>query len=130
MAAAVNTMIRPWWNGADDQVREELVPGEHRDIVPRQRGQHSGVGQQVPYRVEAEQRGEHRAHRRQVADLRGHRPRTPWARSPALSALGRVAARPTIISEKKIPIDRDMPKFWNVERMPEATPRSRAGRCS
>src|SRR5215831_10288381 len=52
---------------------------------------------------------------------------TPWARSPALSVLGSVAASPAIISEKKIPIDRDMPEFWNVERMPEATPRWRAG---
>ena len=38
-----------------------------------------------------------------------------------------MAASPAIISEKKIPIDRDMPEFWNVERMPEATPRCLAG---
>ena len=38
-----------------------------------------------------------------------------------------MAASPAIISEKKMPIDSDMPEFWNVERMPEAAPRSRAG---
>ena len=52
---------------------------------------------------------------------------TPWARSPAVSARGSVAASPAIISEKKIPIDSDMPEFWKVERIPEATPRSSAG---
>ena len=38
-----------------------------------------------------------------------------------------MAASPRIISEKKIPIDSDMPEFWKVDRMPEATPRCRAG---
>src|SRR6202007_934742 len=47
--------------------------------------------------------------------------------SPLVSVRGSVAARPAIISEKKMPIDRDMPEFWNVERMPEAAPRCRAG---
>ena len=38
-----------------------------------------------------------------------------------------MAASPAIMSEKKMPIDRDMPEFWNVDRMPEAAPRWRAG---
>jgi hypothetical protein len=40
---------------------------------------------------------------------------------------GSVAARPAIISEKKMPIDRDMPEFWKVAPIPDAEPRSRAG---
>ena len=40
---------------------------------------------------------------------------------------GSVLARPAISSEKKMPIDSDMPEFWKVERMPEAAPRSWAG---
>ncbi len=35
--------------------------------------------------------------------------------------------RPAIISEKKTPIESAVPEFWNVARMPEATPRWRAG---
>jgi hypothetical protein len=31
------------------------------------------------------------------------------------------------MSEKKAPIDRAVPEFWNVERIPEATPRYFAG---
>jgi hypothetical protein len=34
---------------------------------------------------------------------------------------------PAIMSEKKIPMDRFMPAFMNVARMPEATPRASAG---
>ena len=36
-------------------------------------------------------------------------------------------ASPAIISEKNTPIDRAVPEFWNVERMPEAAPRCLAG---
>ena len=52
---------------------------------------------------------------------------TPWARSPLARVRGRVDASPAIISEKKMPIDSDMPEFWNVARMPDAAPRSLAG---
>ena len=52
---------------------------------------------------------------------------TRWARSPAVRAAGSRAASPVIISEKKMPIDSDMPEFWNVDRMPDAAPRWRAG---
>ena len=48
---------------------------------------------------------------------------TPWAVSPLVSVLGRLAASPATISEKKMPMDRAMPEFWNVARMPEAWPR-------
>src|SRR5579863_2948085 len=52
---------------------------------------------------------------------------TPWAVSPGMRAFGSVLARPAIISEKKMPIDSDMPEFWKVDRMPEAAPRLWAG---
>src|ERR1700740_2863710 len=52
---------------------------------------------------------------------------TPCAVSPEVSAFGSVLARPAIISEKKMPMDSDMPEFWKVDRMPDAAPRSLAG---
>ena len=36
-------------------------------------------------------------------------------------------ASPAIISEKKMPIDNEVPEFWKVARMPEAAPRCAAG---
>ena len=44
-----------------------------------------------------------------------------------MSVRGRVLARPAIISEKKMPMDSDMPEFWKVDRMPDAAPRCWAG---
>src|SRR5690242_17838612 len=52
---------------------------------------------------------------------------TPCAVRPGASVLGSVLARPAIISEKKMPMDSDMPEFWKVDRMPEAAPRWCAG---
>ena len=52
---------------------------------------------------------------------------TPWAVRPLVSVRGRVEASPAIISEKKMPMDNDMPEFWKVDRMPEAEPRCLAG---
>src|ERR1700744_9519 len=52
---------------------------------------------------------------------------TPWAVRPAVSVFGSVLASPAISSEKKMPIDSDMPEFWNVDRMPDAAPRWWAG---
>src|ERR1700729_2180590 len=52
---------------------------------------------------------------------------TPCAVRPAVSVFGSVLARPAISSEKKMPIDSDMPEFWNVDRMPDAAPRWWAG---
>src|SRR5580704_5010471 len=45
---------------------------------------------------------------------------TPCAVRPVSSVFGSVLARPAIISEKKMPMDSDMPEFWKVDRMPEA----------
>src|ERR1700678_1224630 len=52
---------------------------------------------------------------------------TPCDRSPAVSVLGKVEARPAIIRLKKMPIESDMPEFWKVDRMPDAEPRWLAG---
>src|ERR1700751_4079687 len=46
----------------------------------------------------------------------------PWSSCP-----GRLVARPAIKSEKNTPIDRAVPVFWKVDRIPEAAPRYRAG---
>ena len=40
---------------------------------------------------------------------------------------GRARARPAIIREKNTPIDSEVPEFWKVARIPEATPRYTAG---
>ena len=42
-------------------------------------------------------------------------------------ALGTLAVRPTTMSEKKMPMESGQPSIWQVARMPEATPRLRAG---
>src|SRR5580693_2441059 len=52
---------------------------------------------------------------------------TPCCRRPLVSVFGRLAARPAISSEKNTPIDRAVPEFWNVARIPEAAPRCPAG---
>ena len=36
-------------------------------------------------------------------------------------------ASPAIMIEKNTPVDTAVPEFWNVERIPEATPRYLAG---
>src|ERR1700722_14819697 len=52
---------------------------------------------------------------------------TPCAVRPAVSVFGSVLARPAISSEKKMPMDSDMPEFWKVDRMPDAAPRGGGG---
>src|SRR5580698_3978735 len=52
---------------------------------------------------------------------------TPWERSPAVKVRGRLEARPAISRLKKTPMDKDMPEFWKVDRMPDAEPRCPAG---
>ena len=52
---------------------------------------------------------------------------TPFRTRPLVSDWGRLLASPAIIREKNTPMDRAVPEFWKVERMPEAAPRCRAG---
>jgi len=53
---------------------------------------------------------------------------TPWATRPWLRVAGSEAARPRMISVKKMPMDRTMAEFWNVALMPAPTPRRSGGR--
>jgi len=89
--------------------------------------QQPGGREQVLDRVVAEHRGEDDGDRGRCAIEAACASGTPCAVSPLVSAGGSVLARPAIISEKKMPMDSDMPEFWKVDRIPEAAPRSWAG---
>ena len=52
---------------------------------------------------------------------------TPCCCRPLVRVLGRVLTRPAIKSEKNTAIEIAVPEFWKVARIPEATPRYRAG---
>ena len=52
---------------------------------------------------------------------------TPAARQALVMALGSVLVRPTIMSEKKMPVESTMPVFMNAAWMPAAPPRWSAG---
>ena len=52
---------------------------------------------------------------------------TPTLVRPLLSEDGRLLDRPAISSVKTTPMEIAVPEFWNVARIPEATPRSLAG---
>src|SRR5262249_32320295 len=52
---------------------------------------------------------------------------TPCLLNPPVRVAGNVLASPVINSEKDSPTDNDVPEFWNVCRMPDATPRWLAG---
>ena len=81
-----------------------------------------------PIGLRAEERGEHQADRRHRGDRRRPPVRgTPCAVRPLCSAAGSDGDRPATSSEKNTPMDSTMPAFWNVARMPDATPRSSAG---
>ncbi len=70
-AAAVNTTTRPWWKGPDIRCGKNSLPVRVGCLVVRQRVQHARRAQQRADRVVAEERGEQRPHRRQVADVGG-----------------------------------------------------------
>ena len=125
-AAATNTTTKPGVERLDDQVREERLAGQHLGVDPRLLQRMNGL-EQLGDRVVTEERGEQASDRRQVRHLLGDVAETPCSCRPLLSAPGSVLASPTIISEKKIPIDSDEPALKNVARTPEAAPRSAAG---
>ena len=129
-AAAVNTVTRPWWNALAIRCGKNCRPVSTATVPGGSDAQHPGRREQGADRVVTEQGGEQRADRGQVGDLRGDRGRHAVGRQAGEWRAGRLAASPTIISEKKIPIDSDMPEFWKVDRMPEATPRVPAGHAA
>ena len=82
--------------------------------------------EQVLHRVVAEEGGEQRADRRQRGDRPPRSGQTPWAAGRRQRRRQR-DGQPAIISEKKMPIDSDVPELKNVPRMPDAAPRWLAG---
>ncbi len=53
------------------QIREELVTGECLLLGRTQVTEHSGAGEEMFNRIDAQQRREQRSHRRQIGDLTG-----------------------------------------------------------
>ena len=107
-----------------DQLREELPAGQRGRLLRVHLLQRTRRAEQLLDRVEAEEGREQARHRRQP------RPPgaatcalTPWPVRPPNSVEGSALARPRIISEKKTPIDSDVPELKNVPRMPDAMPR-------
>ena len=76
-----------------------------------------------------EERGEQGADRRQVATRWGSDPGRLGAQAGGQACRQR-RRKPAVISEKKTPIDSAIPEYWNVDRIPDATPRSAAGTLS
>ena len=124
--ANANAACRPAAERRCDQVREERAAG---DVAAGARA--------VRQRVRAERcvrsgcsRGTRRTGSRPAAACgpRGGGGATPCADRPAVIECGSVAARPRIISVKKIPIDRTCAEFWKVWFMPPPAPRCCGGR--
>ena len=103
------------------------APGQRRLVVGGERVERVRA-EQVLDRVVAEERREQDRDRRQVRQLLRRGAGTPCAWSPPRSVSGRVAARPRIMSVKKIPIESTWAEFWKVWFMPPPAPRSAAGR--
>src|SRR5882757_5953512 len=126
-AAAVNTMTRPWWNGPPISVGKKCRPVSTDTLW-------AGSRASTPDGLSRCCTGLKPSSAANTVLTGGRWPTlvatdsgTPWAVSPRISAGGRVLASPAIRSEKKMPMDRDMPAFWNVDRMPDALPRWLAG---
>src|ERR1019366_4684526 len=123
IAAALNTMTSPWWNGPEIRCGKNCLPVRTATLW---RGSVASTPEDLSRCCTG-------LYPRSAANtvLTGGRwltwfateSGTPWACRPALSVRGSDAARPVIINEKKMPIDRDIPEFWNVDRMPDAEPR-------
>lgn len=109
-----------------DELREEAVSGQRLGINTG-RGQRTRRCQQLTNRVVAQKRREQAAHRRVLATCSATPAETPCCCNPAPRAAGKVLASPITISEKKMPIDSDVPALKNVARTPDAAPRWSAG---
>src|SRR5215472_3961955 len=125
--ATPNTMTRPWWNGP------EMRCGKYSllvSVAASARGSRRSAPEgrsRLPIGLYPRNEAKSVLTGGRLATWAATGAATPCERSPAVSVRGSVAARPAIISEKKMPIDSDMPEFWNVDRMPDAAPRYLAG---
>ena len=114
--------------GSGDELREELVTGQRLHVRRRRacRGHRSAEG----CSGSGCSRGRPRTGCRPAGSARRPSPRAPARRapsSPLVSAVGSDAERPAIISEKKMPIDSELPAFRAAPAIPDADPRSDAG---
>lgn len=126
-AAVAKTMVRPWWNGAEIRFGKNSLPviscaacGDRELRTPV--GPSSVCSGFAPRKAvkTVETAGSCAAWCAAVGS-------TPWLISPVERAPGSRPASPVMSSEKKTPMDSDIPAFWKVERMPEAAPRCSAG---
>src|SRR6516165_4448157 len=125
--AALNTMIRPWWNGPEIRCGKNCFPVSTAVLRAGSRLSTPDGPSRLRIGLYPSNAENSVLTGGRWATCEATLSGTPCARSPLVRVRGSVAARPAIISEKKMPIDRDMPEFWNVERMTEAAPRSQGG---
>src|SRR5215472_91035 len=125
--ATPNTMTRPWWKGPEIRCgKYSLLVSSAESDLGRRASAPDGLSR-LPIGLYPRNDAKSVLTGGRLATWAASEAGTPCARRPALSVRGRVAASPAIISEKKTPMDSDMPEFMNVERMPEAAPRYLAG---
>ena len=120
------TIVSPCLNGSEMREGKKLRLVRRRLLGAGERGEHFRPEQRAE-RVEAEERGEQVADRGQMGEPCGGGVGDAVGGQAVSMAWGTWLVRPMIMSEKKIAIEIGMPAFWKVARMPEATPRSRAG---
>ncbi len=119
-----NASCRPELNGPEIRCGKNERPVSAAWLCAGSDAEHVRADE-VFDRVVAEERGEQDRHRRHVATRCARvAAETPWACSPEASACGRLAARPRIISVKKIPTESTCAEFWKVWFMPPPAPRS------
>ena len=122
IAAAVNTTTDRGGTGRRSGAGRTRA-GQRGGVGGRRAGDRPRRPEQVLDRVAAEERGEQGADGQAGRRGRGRGPGTPCGGRPAVSVAGSERASPATMREKKTPIDSAVPAFWNVARMPEATPR-------
>ena len=104
MIANANAACRPERNGREIRCGKKERPVRIAWLWADSALEHVRADQ-VLDRVVAEERGEQDRDRRHVAMRCAAAAETPCACRPAVSVCGRLPARPTIISEKKMPTD-------------------------
>jgi len=112
--------------GPRDQVGEELLAEQAR-LLAAGSAWTTGGGKQRCQRIVAENAANSAAVGGKCATLPATATGRPACVSPLCSAVANPEARPAVTMLKKTPMLRRDAAFWNVERMPEATPRDSAG---